>query len=173
MRDCIFLIGFMGTGKTAVGQVLAAEIGYALRDLDDVIVAREGRTIPEIFAAEGEAYFRQVEGEVLAELAERPQTVITTGGGAVLAAANRERMAARGVTVCLQATVDEIVRRVGDDPNRPLLRSEQDGLRERVERLLHERDGLYDFADLHVDTTGKDVSGITAEIVRHLSNRTH
>lgn len=173
MTDCIFLIGFMGTGKSTIGQRLAAELGYELHDIDEAVVTREGRTIPEIFAEEGEAYFRRVESEALAELAERPLAVITTGGGAVLAVANRELMASRGVTVCLRATVDEIVRRVGNDPNRPLLRAEQDGLRERVERLLRERDGLYDFAELHIDTTGKDVREITAEIVDHLSNRSH
>jgi shikimate kinase len=168
----IFLIGFMGTGKTTVGQALSAALGFELCDSDEEIVRREGRSIPEIFADEGELYFRRVESEVLAELAERPQTVITTGGGAVLSAANRELMAKSGLVVCLQATVDEIVRRATiDNSKRPLLRMGQESVRERVERLLREREGLYDFAELVVDTTGKDVSQITAEIVHHLSDR--
>jgi len=171
MQERIYLIGFMGTGKTTIGAELAQALGYALVDSDHEVVARVGRSIPELFAAEGEAYFRARETEVLDELATREQLVITTGGGAVLAAANRERMASSGLVVCLTASVEEIVRRVQEDPNRPLLQSGA-SVRERVEQLLRSRAGLYDFAALTVDTTGREIPAIVSEIVSFWSAST-
>jgi len=168
MVERIFLIGFMGTGKTTVGSQLASTLDWKLYDSDHEIVKREGRSIPEIFAAEGETYFRQVESSVLAELAELPQAVITTGGGAVLAAANRERMQGAGLVVGLTASIEEIVRRVAADSNRPLLQTEAD-LRTRVEQLIESRTGLYDFADLSIETTGKEIETIVGEILKYLS----
>jgi shikimate kinase len=171
MTERIFLIGFMGTGKTTVGTQLAADLNWQLCDLDHAIVQREGRTIPEIFAADGEAYFRRVETEVLAEVAQMPHAVITTGGGAVLAGHNRELMSQNGLVVRLDAEVDEIVRRVSDDPNRPLLQAED--LRERVVQLMESRAGLYDFADLTLPTTGREIQQIVREIIRKLSASAH
>src|SRR5689334_20063840 len=102
----------MGTGKTTVGATLASVLQWQLHDSDHEIVKREQREIPDIFATEGEPYFRQVEAEVLGDLAKKPQAVITTGGGVVLAAHNRELLQASGLVVCLTATVEEIVSRV-------------------------------------------------------------
>ncbi|HEU4963325.1 MAG TPA: shikimate kinase [Bacilli bacterium] len=168
MKERIFLIGFMGTGKTTVGEHLAGRLDYRLQDSDHLIVEREGRTIPELFTTEGEPYFRQRETEALQEVAQQERVVVTTGGGAVLAATNRELMASSGVVVALTATVEEIVRRVSEDRNRPLLESAQD-LRQRVESLLDARRGLYDFATITVDTTGRTVETITTEILERLS----
>ncbi|MBL0387027.1 shikimate kinase [Tumebacillus sp. ITR2] len=167
MAERIFLIGFMGTGKTTVGESLARELQLPLFDIDHEIVKREGRTIPEIFATNGEAYFRRVESEVLLELSESAHAVITTGGGAVLAPGNRELMGKSGFVVCLAATVEEIVSRVSGDPNRPLLQS--DDLRQRVIQLQEARAGLYDFAHVTLDTTGRSVDGIVGEIIMKLS----
>lgn len=164
----IFLIGFMGTGKTTVGAKLAEELGWRLCDSDAEIVSREGRTIPELFAAEGEAYFRDVETSVLADLADEERTVITTGGGVVLREQNRTLMRDKGLVVALTAQADEIVRRVQEDPNRPLLQTGQD-LRTRVEELLAARAGLYEWADVTIDTTGRGLLEITHEIVRYWS----
>ena len=171
MKDRIFLIGFMGTGKTTVGHRLAERLGWSVIDSDEEIVRREGRTIPEIFSAEGEPYFRLREREMLAELSTSENAVITTGGGAVLAEANRDLMRSSGLVVALEAAVDEIVRRVAADENRPLLDVDAAERRQRVEQLLAARQGLYDFADLRVDTTHLDVETIVDEVIRYLSLR--
>lgn len=167
MNERVFLIGFMGTGKTTIGTTLATELGWSMVDSDHEIVRREGRDIPAIFAAEGEAYFRRVESEVLADLSTKRHTVITTGGGCVLAAYNRELLAGSGLVVCLQASVEEIVRRVSTDSNRPLLQG--DDLRARVEKLMQDRQGLYDFAHVTIDTTGREIESIVEEITAFLS----
>jgi shikimate kinase len=171
MKERIFLIGFMGTGKTTVGSRLAERLGWSMFDTDEEIVRREGRTIPEIFAAEGEPYFRQRETEMLAELSTCDQAVITTGGGTVLAEVNRDRLRSSGLVVALEATVDEIVRRVSADENRPLLDTEVGERRQRVEQLMAARQGLYDFAELCVDTSARDVESIVEEVMRYLSPR--
>ena len=167
MRERIFLIGFMGTGKTTIGTELAQALGWELRDSDHEIVKSCGNSIPEIFRLEGEAVFRKLETEMIAELAQQPRTVITTGGGAVLAEQNRNLMRENGLVVALTATIDEIVRRVSSDENRPLLQG--DDVRERVELLVKARAGLYDFAELTIDTTGREISDIVGEIASYLS----
>jgi shikimate kinase len=167
MYERIFLIGFMGTGKTTIGNALANALGWSVVDSDHEIVQRAGRDIPAIFAAEGEAFFRELESNVLADLATRTQTVITTGGGAVLASQNRDLMQQTGLVVCLEATVEEIVRRVSTDSNRPLLQG--DDVRARVERLLQERARLYEFAHVKIDTTGREIQSLVAEITTFLS----
>lgn len=167
MAERIFLIGFMGTGKTSVGKQLAEALNWSRYDTDQEIETREGRSIPEIFAAESEAYFRQVESEVLRELSAEPQAVITTGGGAVLSSSNCELMRTSGLVVCLTADLDEIVRRVQQDANRPLLQG--DDLKGRVEQLLAARSGRYDFAHLTLNTTGREIAGIVEDIVQKRS----
>ncbi|ARU63252.1 hypothetical protein CBW65_21425 [Tumebacillus avium] len=169
MKRRLYLIGFMGTGKTTVGQALAAELGVDLYDTDAEIVQAQGSPIPELFAERGEAYFRSLEHVMLTELAQREPAVITTGGGVVLSEANRELMKQSGDVVHLTASLDEIVRRVGQDENRPLLPSDT-GLRARVEELLEARKGLYDFANWTVDTTDRSIQSITAEIIQNLSS---
>lgn len=168
MIERIFLIGFMGTGKTTVGSRLASALDWKMYDSDQEIVKRVGRSIPEIFAAEGEAFFRKIESSVLAELSDVPRVVITTGGGAVLSAANRELMQSAGHVVRLTASIEELVRRVSMDSSRPLLQTEAD-VRTRVEQLIRERAGLYDFADLSIETTGKEIETIVSEILEDLS----
>ena len=111
----IYLTGFSGTGKSSVGEALAARLGRPLRDLDDAIVARAGRPIPAIFAADGEAAFRQHETAALRALAAEesvPAPIVATGGGAVLAAENRDLMFATGWVICLEARPETIHQRV-------------------------------------------------------------
>ncbi|MFD2168964.1 shikimate kinase [Tumebacillus lipolyticus] len=172
MQERLFLIGFMGTGKTTVGLALANELKYAFYDSDQEIVKREGMEISQLFASKGEAYFRQVEAAVLSELSRLPKSVITTGGGVVLKQANRQLMQQSGYVVALSASPEEIVRRVEQDRSRPLLQSESD-LKERVTELMRKRAGLYDFANLTVATTDRSVESIIAEIKQNLSISSH
>ncbi|MNN02443.1 Shikimate kinase [compost metagenome] len=160
----IVLIGMMGTGKSTVGSLLAAETGLALVDLDQRIVEEAGRTIPDIFAAEGEAYFRELESAILRSTLQERGIVLATGGGAVLREENRLVMREGGLVVALQATAEEIVARVGEDPGRPLLAG---GAKERVIALLEERKDAYAFAHLTVDTSGKSAEQVSAEILTH------
>ncbi|CAM4255127.1 shikimate kinase [Paenibacillus tarimensis] len=147
----IVLIGFMGTGKSTVAKVLEERLGLPAIDLDAAVTAREGRTIADIFAARGEAYFRKVESEVLASAmtADSP-SVIATGGGAVLAEANRSIMLENGFVAALKADAEHIIARVRHDKGRPLLEGD---VEHRVRSLLESRRSAYDFAHLIIDTT--------------------
>ncbi|MEJ8545434.1 shikimate kinase [Brevibacillus borstelensis] len=163
MRSNLILVGFMGTGKTTVGAALSEQLGMIHRDLDDAIVERAGCTIPQLFEHKGEVFFRDMEAAVLAELLEQQGLVLTTGGGAVLRAENVEKMLKGGLVVALTATEEELVRRLQNDQNRPLLAG---GVAARVKTLLEQRRDAYAFAPVQIDTTGKAVADIAAEIRR-------
>jgi len=150
----IVLSGFMGTGKTAVGRCLARLIGSAFLDLDEVIEEESGLSIPEIFARLGEGRFREMEAATVARLCAGEfgdGLVVSTGGGVVVNPALRDALKSWGVLVCLTASVDEIVRRVGRREDRPLLNVPDP--RERVEALLGERAASYADCHLELDTT--------------------
>lgn len=146
----IYLVGLMGAGKSSVARELARLLGREAADTDAEVVRAAGRSIPEIFAAEGEAGFRSREAAALALLAGRSDLVIATGGGIVLRAENRERMRATGRVFYLHAPAEELHRRVarGGIPGRPLLAG-GDPLG-TLRRLLAERDPLYRATAHHV-----------------------
>ncbi|MBN1680786.1 MAG: shikimate kinase [Anaerolineae bacterium] len=158
----LVLAGFMGTGKTTVGRMAAARLGMAFVDTDDVIMTRAGCSVAQIFAQYGEAAFRQLEADVCRDLAAQRGYVIATGGGALLDPAVVEAFAAASLIVCLQCTLDEILRRVGDDPSRPLFSPD----RERLARLLAERAALYDGLPHQIDTTGLSPEQAVEEVIR-------
>jgi shikimate kinase len=139
----IVLIGLMGTGKTTVGQYLARRMGRPFVDTDDWIVRRAGRSIAEIFAAEGEAGFRAREAAVIAEVAARDGLVIATGGGAVLLPENRAALRQKGLVIWLDAPPEEVYARTihSAGTHRPLLAA-PDPLR-RLQELARERAPLY------------------------------
>jgi len=150
-----------------VGRALAARLQAKLVDLDEEIVRRAGRPIPEIFAAEGEEGFRDREEQTLAEVAAREgPLVVATGGGVVLREANRRRMAEYGTMVYLHAGVDTLLARAGGDPNRPLL--QVDDPRAKLEALQAEREPLYREADLVVTTDGRKPGEVAEEILARL-----
>jgi shikimate kinase len=164
----LFLIGPMGSGKTAVGRQLARRLGLEFLDADTEIERRTGVDIPYIFEKEGEAGFRHREREVIDELSARPGTVLATGGGAVQDAATRERLRARGRVVYLRASVDQQLARTRHSDHRPLLRG--DDPRGTLERLMTVRAPLYEeLAWLTVDTDGRRVSSVVEEIARSLA----
>lgn len=151
----------MGTGKSTVGEQLAQQLQYERCDLDEEIVKATGKTISQIFAEDGEEMFRQLESDVLRRLVDGNRRVIITGGGAVLRPENVQVMLQYGIVVALTAEEQEIIRRVEQDQNRPLL---QGNVKEKVRELLQARAGAYDFAPVQVDTTGKTIEEIVDEI---------
>jgi len=161
----IVLTGFMGTGKTAVGREVARQMGLPFVDMDAEIKARAGKSIPSIFAEDGEAVFRQMEAALCEELSTRSGLVIATGGGALVDPANRALMVGSGAVVCLTCDVDELLRRVdrGSNPDRPLL--DVTDPRTEVERLLAVRRKAYEAIPWQVDTTALSVAEAAARVV--------
>ncbi len=164
--NIIFLTGFMGTGKSCVGRILANRLEYRFLDLDDLIVATAGMTIKEIFAVHGESYFRSLETKMLYTLKGTHGVVVSTGGGAVLSTENRSLMHSTGVVVNLTATVAAIQERIAGDGERPLLLV--DNPLERITVLLAEREACYADAAIRVDTTAKTEEEVIDEILLSL-----
>jgi len=162
----IFLTGFMGCGKTSVGRVLSDRLGCDFVDLDQAIVDEAGASVKEIFASQGEPAFRRLESQALARIADLAGVVVSTGGGAVIADANRAVMRQSGSIVNLTASVEAIAARLCGDSERPLL--EGDASLERVRNMLEVREQFYADADLRIDTTAKTVEAVTAEILDSL-----
>jgi shikimate kinase len=166
----VYLIGPMGSGKTAVGRRLATLLGKEFRDSDAEIEKRTGVDIRYIFEKEGEARFRERERDVIAELTTLDNIVLATGGGVILDPANRERLAKTGVVVYLETTIDTLVRRTKASKARPLLLNGDP--RAVLERLMAVRRPLYEgAADLRIDTTGRQVRAVAAEIQQQLARR--
>jgi shikimate kinase len=148
LNKTLVLVGMMGAGKTAVGGQLGRMLGVPFLDSDDEIVRAASRSIPEIFARDGEAFFREKEVQVIARLLAGPACVLSTGGGAFLAEATRALIAKRGVSVWLQADPALLWQRVRTRVTRPLLQTENP--RARLQALCVERDPIYALADLRV-----------------------
>jgi shikimate kinase len=161
----IFLIGPMGSGKTAVGRQLARLLGVPFRDSDVEIEKRTGVDIPFIFDREGEPGFRMREREAIEALTQLEPIVLATGGGAVLAPENRQLLAERGTVVFLETSLAQQLQRVGSGKGRPLLSGED--LPERLKRLRGEREHLYrEIADHCVPTDRRRVSRVAEHILR-------
>lgn len=141
-RHNIILTGFMGTGKTTLGRLLAKRIGYEFVDTDVLIEEQTSLSISKIFETQGEAAFRQLESGLVKELALKEGQVIATGGGLVLNQSNVKVLAATGYIICLTASPEDILARVSKQQNsRPLL-SEKDP-RAKIDELLRQRDVVY------------------------------
>lgn len=149
LRRSVALIGMMGAGKTAVGTALARQLGVPFLDSDEEIIRAAQMSVAEIFARDGEPFFRARESEVLLRLLNGPPTVISTGGGAFLAPQNRQAIAARGVAVWLKADLELLWQRVRHKTTRPLLRTHDP--KGTLLRLLDERGSVYALADVVVE----------------------
>ena len=143
----LYLIGMMGTGKTTVGQRLAKELGYRFFDTDVLIERVAQKSINELFAEDGETFFRELESQVLGEVSACTRSVIATGGGAVLRPVNWGYLR-HGLIIWLDAPISLLIERLAEDNTRPLLK--MDNLSLKLETLLAERKSLYQEADLQI-----------------------
>ncbi|MDO5520088.1 MAG: shikimate kinase [bacterium] len=142
MKENIILIGFMGSGKTTVGQKIAGELGFTFLDTDEMIVKKAGMEITDIFETQGEAAFRKMEVDLLKELnATVTHAVISTGGGLPLREENASLLKKLGLVNYLKVTKEVVLERLKGDMTRPLLAGEN--VEEKVERLLSSRDSIY------------------------------
>ena len=163
----VFLIGPMGSGKTAVGRYLSRLLDLAFHDSDTEIERHAGVDIPFIFEKEGEGGFRQREREAIKVLTSMDRIVLATGGGAVLLPENRGHLADRGCVVYLETSVSQQVERVKQGRTRPLLNNVDTTL--RLSQLLAERAPLYrEIADVVVSTDGRKVRSVAEDILREL-----
>ncbi len=157
----LVLAGFMGTGKSTVGRIVAARLGLAFVDTDAEIERRAGRPIAQIFAQDGEAVFRRLEAQVCQETAAGRDQVIAVGGGALLDDETRRAFAQSSLIICLTASLDEILRRVGDDPARPLFSTD----RERLAALYNRRADHYASLPHTVETTARTPAEVAGEVI--------
>ncbi len=165
----VVLIGFMGTGKTSVGRLLAGRLGCAFHDLDRKIEEKYGMSIPAMFREHGESYFRAREKEAVRAAAQRANLVIATGGGTVKDPENVTLLRRRGILVALTADVDTILQRTATRGRRPVLDHADAGdRRAAIVRLLEERSTLYETADITVDTSGRSPLEVAERILQAL-----
>lgn len=157
------LIGFMGTGKSSVGRMLAAQLRFDFVDTDDLIERRAGRAITEIFAREGEVRFRQMERELVEEMAQWRRKVISTGGGLGACEANLVSLKRHSLVVCLWASPEQIWQRVRRQSHRPLLQ-DPDPL-SKIRELLAVRRPFYTQADVLISSDNRSVREVTSHIL--------
>ena len=162
MPEHLLLVGMMGAGKSTVGRLVAARLGRPHVDVDAEVERHAGVSVPAVFAAGGEAAFRRMESEVLAEvLGGEAPAVVSVGGGAVLDAANRAAIAGAGTVVWLRARPATLARRIGRGDERPLLAADPAGPAAALARIDAERRGLYG----EVATEVVDVDGLAPDEV--------
>lgn len=167
----IVLIGYRGTGKTAVGKKLSDKLRLPLFQLDAIIEKHEGSTIPALVEQHGWDYFRNREAELLAEVAKKDSCILDTGGGVVLRRENIDRLKKNGLLFWLTADPETIIGRIQDDAGRPSLTPGKSFL-EEVEEVLQQRLPLYMQAqDFTIDTGGKTVDAVADEIVKIFKER--
>ncbi|MBC8095439.1 MAG: shikimate kinase [Akkermansiaceae bacterium] len=167
------LIGFMGTGKSSVGQLVAAALHFTFLDTDQLIESRVGKTIPEIFTQDGEPAFRQLEAQVVLELESRTKHLISTGGGLPTNPANLASLKSHSLVVCLWASPEKIWERIRHQTHRPLLH-DPDPLA-RITSLLTARDPFYRQADVLINTELRPVKEVAQQIVHqyHIAQAAH
>ena len=164
----IVLVGFMGTGKSAVGRVIAQKLEFHFIDTDDVIEQTSKAKISDIFAEHGEDYFRDLESQAVKSVALMKNQVVATGGGVVLRSSNIDLLRTGGPIFCLNATPKAIWDRVRSSRSRPLLRGPEP--LKKIETLLDKRAPYYALADHQIETTGVSVDRVADEIISYMEN---
>ena len=163
--DKIYLVGFMAAGKTTLARALAKRLGWQAVDIDEVIEQRERLTVTEIFARRGEAYFRTLEREVLAEQTAPRHLVVATGGGTFADPQNRAAINQDGVSVWLDVPLDRLIGRIPADGRRPLAAD-----RAGFERLYHQRRTAYEQAHVRLDAGRASVDALVEQLVDWLEH---
>jgi len=164
-KDNIVLVGFMGAGKSVCGRLLARRLGRCFVETDDMITAREGRSIPEIFAEPGEPRFRQLEAETLDALALKSGEVIATGGGRPCREGRMDQLRALGTVGWLDGNLSELHARATRVGNRPMLEGRSMA---EIEELYRSRRPFYGQAHVTIDTTGLGVDQVVARVLSAL-----
>jgi 3-dehydroquinate synthase len=165
----IIITGFMGTGKTTIGRLLAQRLDRPFVDMDEQIEANFGKPIPQIFADEGEGAFRIAEAQLCAQFAQAEGIIISTGGGALVNPGNRHMLAESGVLICLTASIDTILDRVDAAENRPLLPGDRTERARRIRELLYTRRHAYAAIPHQVSTSGLSPEQVVDSILVALS----
>jgi shikimate kinase len=160
----VVLVGFMGVGKTTVGQALAARLSWSFLDLDDWICTQNGKSVAEIFREKGEAFFREEERRAAEAVRALERHVVAAGGGAFAQPGTRAALREGAVTVWLTCDLDAVLHRIAVDGSRPLAAD-----RERMQALMAQREAAYRLADLTVDTTEASPQVVAERIVDALS----
>ena len=168
MKDAknIYLVGFMGTGKSAVARELSKKLNRKSLDLDEVIEKKEKRKIKDIFAKEGEGYFRKIEKQTLIEISILKDLVVACGGGIVLDENNIKKMKENGIIICLSASSDVIFERTIRSNYRPLLNVDNPKL--RIKELLNLRAPFYAKADYTIDSSNLEVKKVVDIIIKNI-----
>jgi Shikimate kinase len=169
----IYLIGYMGAGKTTLGQLLAPELGFLFIDLDHAIENRYSRTVGELFSEKGEAGFREIERDVLREVSQTENVVISTGGGAPLFYDNMDFMNREGLTVYLKVSPEELVSRLKtEQEKRPLIRGKsEEELTAFISESLSKREGVYALSKLTFLAENLSSEKEIQQMVTNLLNR--
>lgn len=165
----IYFVGFMGTGKTVVGKEIARLKKLQFVDLDDLIELKEKRAISDIFAKDGEPYFRKVEKQVLKQVSKEKKFVVACGGGIVLDKDNIKLMKETGTMVCLTATPEVILKRISGSSHRPLLNVKDP--KKRIDLLLKMRAPYYAEANKTIDTSKLSVKQVVDKILKSISKK--
>ncbi len=160
----LYLVGFMGTGKTTIGRAVAQRLGFALVDSDQEIERQQGRTIAEIFAAEGEGAFRTMERVFIEGGHAATRAVVSCGGGLVVQPGMLEALKARGVVICLHASIETILARTARHRHRPLLNVEDPDV--RVRALYAEREPVYKRSGTVILTDARPLNDIVVHVMR-------
>jgi len=161
--DKIYLVGFMAAGKSSLATALARRLDWPVQDIDDLIERREHRTVSRLFAREGEVYFRHVERQVLHELVPLRHVIVATGGGTFVDPDNRALINADGLSVWLDAPLQELLNRIPADGRRPLAAD-----RTQIERLYEVRRTAYEQAHLRLDVSKASVEALAEQLLSQL-----
>ncbi len=160
----IFLVGFMGSGKSTVGKILAQKLNKRFLDIDTLIEEKEGKSIRDIFKTKGEKYFRKKEKEEIEHIVQKKGFIVSTGGGLGADIENMEKMKRNGTVIWLDVSLEEILKRCGNDKNRPLLNQPI----ENIKKLFEKRKDVYSKADIRIIAENKTPEEIAEEILERL-----
>ena len=170
LRKTVVMVGMMGAGKTAVGRALAHRLGVAFLDSDAEIEKAANRTVPEIFARDGEPFFRAKETKVIKRLLDEKRCVLSTGGGAFLSEQNRDNISDKGVSIWLNADLELLWGRVRHKDTRPLLRTHDP--KGTLRGIYEQRVPIYGLADIDVmSDSGCSIEGMVDRVLEALAAR--